>query len=128
MPDKKIKFSAKNKGGRPPLEKNQVRCVRLQPGFSIPEIEELEARAEALGITVIDWVRTAALGQQIKAIPSINRAAYIETAQLAGNLNQLSKKANEGITVGEQLQPLLNELYDSVQKLRAELCGGTRNG
>lgn len=122
------KLKTKNRGGRKQLPANEVRAVRLQPGFSMPEIETLEARAEALGLGVIEYIRAAALGQQIKSVPAVNRAAYAETAQLAGNLNQLSKKANEGGKVDAELAQLLTKVYDNVQALRLALCGGMTHG
>lgn len=117
----------RNRGGRPSLPDSERRIVRLQPGFTMDEIEAVEERAAALGIDSCEWLRTAALGLTVKSVPAINRAAYSELSKLAANINQIAHVANATSAVNtSDLIKTLSEVRIEVQTLRSELIGGSR--
>lgn len=117
--------ATRNRGGRPRLPELEKRVVRVTTQCSIAEADALIEAAERAGLTVAEWLRVAGMGQQIKSIPAINRAAYAELARLAGNLNQLIAAAHKSGSVPmQQLSTILSALRGEVQKLRTELLGG----
>ena len=75
-------------------------------------------------MTPAQWLREAALTRRLPSppVPAINREQYAELARLAANLNQLSKKANEGqaVTISDALLKLTIE---ETKRLRLALLG-----
>lgn len=117
----------RSRGGRPTLPDNERRIVRLQPAFTITEIETLEQRAAALGIQPCEWLRMSALGLAVKSVPAINRSAYSELSKLASNLNQLTHVANATNAFNQSdLVRTLSDTREKVQELRSQLLGGDR--
>lgn len=117
----------RSRGGRPALPDNERRIVRLQPAFTIAEIEALEQRAAALGINPCEWLRMSALGLAVKSVPAINRSAYSELSKLASNINQIAHVANATSAFNpSDLVKTLSETKEKVQELRTELLGGNR--
>lgn len=115
----------KRRGGRKPLPENERRCIRIQPSFTVAEMDEVEQRAEALGVDVAEWLRIAALGATVKSVPSVNRVAYAELSRLAANLNQLAARANStGVMDEAEVISTAKATHAAVQSLRAELLGG----
>jgi hypothetical protein len=122
--EKQLKGSRHSRGGRPRLPEHEKRIVRVTTQCSIAEADELMAAAERAGLKVAEWLRVAGLGQHIKSIPAINRAAYSELSRLAGNLNQLLVAAHKSGSVPlQQLSTILSATRAEVQKLRLELLG-----
>lgn len=117
----------RSRGGRPTLPDNERRIVRLQPAFTLNEIETLEQRAAALGIQPCEWLRVSALGLAVRSVPAINRAAYSELSKLASNINQIAHVANATSAFNDS--DLIKTLLDTqakVQQLRIELLGVNR--
>lgn len=62
--------------------------------FGSLEWAEVEAKAEAAGITPSAWVRQAALNQLPARIPDLNREAWVKLGPALANLNQIARKLN----------------------------------
>ena len=77
-----------------------------------------------MSMTPAQWLREAALTRRLPSppVPAINREQYAELARLAANLNQLSRKANEGqaVTLSDALLKLMIE---ETKRLRLALLG-----
>lgn len=117
----------RKRGGRKALPDELRRCVRVQPSFTIDEFAEVERRAEAMGIDVSEWLRVAALGQTLHAVPAVNRVAYSELSRLASNLNQLAAKANAASIIDAGRVVETTEAVAAIlRKLRLELIGQGR--
>ena len=114
----------KGRGGRPKSNPDAVRIHWINTRVTAPELATIEAKAEAMGMAPAQWLREAALSRRLPSppVPAINREQYAELARLAGNLNQLTRMANEGrpITVADAL---LQRLIDEVGRLRLALIG-----
>ncbi len=114
----------RSRGGRPRLGENEIRCVKVLASFSIPEITEIEERAEKAGLSVGAFLRVTGLDQHVRTVPAINRTTYAELARLAGNLNQLAAAANSGVGLDSQSVVQATEAARiEVQMLRKELLG-----
>ncbi len=117
----------RTRGGRPKNAPGTVREVTIGVRVSPPEYAQLRAKAEQMGLLPAQWLREAALSRRLPSppVPAINRAEYAELARLSGNLNQLTRLANEGgpVTVAGGL---LLSLLDEVKRLRRALLGTVR--
>lgn len=85
--------------GRPKLSPQERRDCRVQAMFTMQERAELEARAEALGLTLSEYIRRRTLGV---ALPpqSADRQTRDKLAtallRIGVNLNQITKHMNAG--------------------------------
>lgn len=89
------------KGGRPKGDPAAVRAVTIGVRVNAAEQEELLRKANDMGMSPAQWLRTAALSRQLppQPIPKANLAAYRELTRLASNINQIAHAANEGRAV-----------------------------
>jgi hypothetical protein len=122
---KTLQTKRKHTGGRPQLTEEQRRCIRVQPSFTLAEFEALEERAAKAGLEISEWLRTAGLGLAINSVPTVNRSAYSELANLASNVSKLTSQTyTTGNVSSDALAKLLIETREKVQFLRSELVGG----
>lgn len=112
--------------GRPRVPDVDRRRIKVSINLNQPEADQLAFKSEDAGMDTAAYIRIAALGNSITAVPAINREAYTELARLAGNLNQLMRHINSDKSVvvnGQQLGTGLEKLRAEVQALRAALLG-----
>lgn len=110
-----------SRGGRP---KNDPRCVRhMTIGVRVNEQEKvaLHHKATSMGMTIAEWLRTAALQRKVPSppIPPINRALYGELARLGVNINQLVRRANSGFLPLDT--NLLLDLCHAITRLQRDI-------
>lgn len=112
--------------GRPRVPDMERRRIKVSINLNHNEAKQLSLRSEDAGMDTAAYIRVAALGNTITAVPKINRETYLELARLAGNLNQLMRHINSSSSVvvnGEQLGAGLKKIHSEVQALRAALLG-----
>ena len=81
-------------------------------------------RAKQAGMPLSAFIRKAALGQKVSALPAINAEQWGRLAGLGSNLNQLAHHANAGAIEG--VDPvMLDELAEAVRQIRLTLMGGS---
>ena len=98
--------------------------MRLTPA----ERAAVEALAQAVHLSVSEWVRRALLGRRMPAsVPIVNREAWKKLGPLAANLNQAVKAIHRGKADPLPLD-LLEQLRREVQALREELRGRDPEG
>ena len=117
----------RGRGGRPrsPDPRTGQVMVRLTPG----ERARLDDLAGAGGVA--EYLRATGLGKQPRiprAVPEINREAWVALAPVLSNFNQLARHANEGGPVGRDLLPVLEAVRAQVVALRAALLGRDEEG
>ena len=116
----------KRRGGRPPSPPETVRTATIGVRVSASEYATLRLKSEHMAMTPGQWLREAALTRRLPSPPvaAINREQYAELGRLAGNLNQLTRLANEGRPV-HVADALLTRLSAEVRTLRLALIGAT---
>ena len=114
----------KRRGGRPRSDPDTVRTDTIGVRVSASEYAALRLKSEAMAMTPAQWLREAALTRRLSTPPvaAINREHYAELGRLAGNLNQLTRLANEGRPV-HIADALLTRLSAEVRALRLALIG-----
>lgn len=117
--------SPKNaKGGRPKGDPAAVRASTIGVRVSPAEFAALRTKAEQMSMTPAQWLREAALTRRLPKppVPEVNREQYAELSRLAGNLNQLARKANQGQAVSVP-DDLLTQMIEETKRLRLALLG-----
>lgn len=111
-------------GGRPRSDPAAVRSATIGVRVSASEYASLRAKAAQMHMTPAQWLREAALTRRLPSPPvaAINREQYAELARLAGNLNQLTRLANEGGNV-KVADALLARMAMEAKRLRLALLG-----
>ena len=114
----------KRRGGRPRSDPEAVRTATIGVRVSASEYAALRLKSEHMAMTPAQWLREAALTRRLPTPPvaPINREHYAELGRLAGNLNQLTRLANEGRPV-HIADALLTRLSAEVRALRLDLIG-----
>ncbi len=125
QPEKRIKKHSK-KGGRPPSAPHTVRRHTIGVRVNEGELVQLKERAQRMGLSPAQWLRTAALDRKIPKppAPAINRALYAELARLSVNLNQLTRAVNIGQLMGNAIpidEPRTLSLLCALQKVIHEV-------
>lgn len=118
-----------SRGGRPRKDPAAVRSLKNGAHFTPAEDLRLRRRAEALGISLAELLREAALGrpipQRIQPDP-IAADQWVELGRLAANLNQLQRAINQGQAEGvppalvEELRQLLHEVREALMGRQPE--------
>ena len=102
-----------------------ARKRRTTVWLSPDEIEHVDEKAEAAGLSRAEFLRRAALGQRVvAAVPDANRTAWAELARTTSNLNQLVYHLNSGNEGDVEVMATLDDLRAEVAALRRELIGG----
>ena len=104
-------------------QRNRPLHIRL----TSDEYQALSQKAEVAGVSLSEWVRRAALEQEIPSKRSeIDVNLYKELTRIGININQLARAANTALNQGycptstpEQWQ----ELYDLLKRLALEVIG-----
>ena len=110
---------------RPPKKPQDCHSKKITVRFRPEELERLQDRADARGVTLSAYLRDAALRRPLPPIvPTVNREAAKQLAKIGINLNQLARRANIG-HVPEREFETLHELLSTLRELRFLLKGKT---
>ena len=114
----------RGKGGRPKIDPAAVRRSTIGVRVSAAEYATLRTRAEDMGLTPAQFLRHTALTRRLPSppVPAVNREQYANLARMAGNLNQLTRRANAGQNV-ILTPPLVQLLRAEINRLRQALLG-----
>ena len=115
-----VEILSKNRGGRPTLDIENSRCVPVYFRFTPSEMALINKRAGNVGLTRAEFCRAACLYRPVRSVPQINKEAYSQLANVANNLNQLTKLAHETQNSSVAVEAI-EQVLESVRVLRAEL-------
>lgn len=98
------------------------RQLRVSIGLEPADLDTVDARAEAAGLSRAAYIRAAVLGHPgIRAVPrphvekSLLGQAVGQLGRIGNNLNQLAHQANAGrVLAPVELEPVLAEVRDTV--------------
>ena len=100
------------KGGRPALPDSERRTHRIGVNVNAAERAIIEAKAEAVGLSVGVYLRQAGVGARLSS--RVNDRVYHQLSRIGVNVNQMARVAN---TTGrlpelEKLQTLLAQILE----------------
>jgi hypothetical protein len=109
--------------GRPKLSPQDKRDSRVQTMFTMRERAELEARAEAVGLTLSEFIRRRTLGVPLPP-QSADRQTRDKLAtsllRIGVNLNQITKHMNAGRHAPPDLPAIVATINTHLQILTAD--------
>jgi hypothetical protein len=111
---------SKNKTGRAStlrVSENEKRTHTVSTRLNQEELSWLDEARSKVKMKRGEFLRSASLYKLPPTVPEINRQAWAELARYGSNLNQISRRLNEGDPLLRNLQ----ELKDLVANLRTSL-------
>lgn len=118
---------------RPLLSPQQLKTT-ASTYLSPTERAQVQAKADAAHLTLAAFLRKAALGQRVHAVPTGNATKWAELARTTSALSNLAKHANAeakrqreqddgGVVLIDVPPDLLADLRAEVEALRRDLLG-----
>lgn len=100
-----MKSDKKHAGGRPALSEEKKKSSTVKVRVSGCEMDAIKSKADALGVTVSQYLRDAALKHEVKKmIITNNRDLNLLTAEvnkIGCNLNQIARRLNASASYRE---------------------------
>ena len=101
---------------RPKKKLDEIKLFQINLRVTLNEQVQLEEIAKTYGLNVVEFVRRRALQRQLPkfTMPGLQRDLLIELSRIGNNINQISKKVNQG---NPNLKGLEEELLNLNKKL-----------
>jgi septal ring factor EnvC (AmiA/AmiB activator) len=103
--------------GRPKKKIEEIKLFQINLRVTLNEQVELEEAAKSHGLNVVEFIRRRALHKQLPkfSMSGLERDLLIELSRIGSNINQMSKKVNQG---NPNLKGLEEELLNLNKKLK----------
>lgn len=86
----------KRKGGRPSLDKDELRTNKVKVGFTDLEFDTIEYKAKQTGKQKANYIHDAALSAKVRSHINDEQVEQVrDLARMGNNLNQIAKRANK---------------------------------
>jgi len=101
---------------RPKKKLDEIRLFQINLRVTLSEQVQLEQIAKTYGLNVVEFIRRRALQKQLPkfTMSGLQRDLLIELSRIGNNINQMSKKVNQG---NPNLKGLEEELLNLNKKL-----------
>ena len=101
---------------RPKKTIEQIKIFQINFRVTLNEQMQLESFAKNYGLNVVEYVRRRALQKQLPkfVMSGLERDLLIELSRIGNNINQMSKRVNQG-------NPNLKGIEDELMILKAKL-------
>lgn len=102
--------------GRPKKKIEEIKLFQINLRVTLNEQVQLEESAKSHGLNVVELIRRRALHKQLPkfSMPGLERDLLIELSRIGNNINQMSKRVNQG-------NPNLKGIEDELMILKAKL-------
>ena len=112
---------------RPKKTEEEKRTHRKSVNFTAKELKTINKKAERLGMSVSEYLRTAALNVKIIQ-PDVDYAKFIAViAKIGSNLNQVAKSLNQGHNFEKSHEMTLNELKIAFEEIKQMIINPPKN-
>ena len=107
--------------------RGETRIAVIPVRFTMTERESVRTAANAMGLSLSEYVRTVACKRRLppSPAPKINREIYEALARIGNNLNQLVRAVHARVVKCVD-GDLLREIRDQVRVLALEVLGAGR--
>ncbi len=105
--------TSKHKGGRPPKAEDDLLRNKMKVGFTDIEYDTVVYKAQQAGRQPPNYVHDAALNAKVKGHITDEQVDQVrDLARMGNNLNQIAKKANQGLlpTIRNQCQQTVDQI------------------
>ena len=102
--------------GRPKKKIEEIKIFQINLRVTLNEQVQLEEASKAHGLNVVEFIRRRALHKQLPkfSMSGLERDLLIELSRIGNNINQMSKRVNQG-------NPNLKGIEDELMILKAKL-------
>jgi hypothetical protein len=108
---------------RPKKKLEEIKLFQINLRVTLNEQVQLEEIAKTYGLNVVEFVRRRALQKQLPkfTMSGLQRDLIIELSRIGNNINQMSKRANQGNPNLKGLENELLDLYKQLNKIKNQL-------
>lgn len=108
---------------RPKKKLEEIKLFQINVRVTLNEQVQLEEIARMYGINVVEFVRRRALQKHLPkfTMSGLQRDLIIELSRIGNNINQMSKRANQGKPNLKGLENELLDLYKQLNKIKNQL-------
>lgn len=108
---------------RPRKTIEQIKIFQINFRITLNEQIQLETFAKNYGLNVVEYVRRRALQKQLPkfTMPGLQRDLLIELSRIGNNINQMSKRVNQGNPNLKGLENDLLILNAKLNEIKSEL-------
>ena len=101
---------------RPKKKLDEIKLLQINLRVTLNEQVQLEEIAKANGLNLVEYIRRRALQKQLPkfVMSGLERDLLIELSRIGNNINQMSKRVNQG-------NPNLKGIEDELMILKAKL-------
>lgn len=106
--------------GRPPKSPDEKRTLRLpQPRVTLPEMLKIEESANAMGLSVSEFIVRRAVGYNVpnRAEPLVPHGLLHELSRIGVNINQIAKHANATGEISAAIIPTAELVRDTLERI-----------
>lgn len=108
---------------RPKKKLDEIKLLQINLRVTLNEQVQLEEIAKTYGLNVVEFVRRRALQKQLPkfTMPVLQRDLLIQLSRIGNNINQMSKKANQGNPNLKVLESELSSLHKQLNEIKNQL-------
>lgn len=114
--------------GRPKKELSHLKIVQVNVRMSAEVYLKVSSNAEALGISVADYVRKLGSGKSLpkRKVNPVDRELFVHLSRIGNNINQLTKIYNSGIRDPFNVKEQLREINGLLAFLKSNISDNDR--
>ena len=108
---------------RPKSTLEELKLIQVNVRFTLSEQVQLEESAKTHGLSLVQYIRVRALKKQLPKFKMsvADQELVIELSRIGNNINQITKKINQGNPNIDDLEDLLLLLMYKLNYIKMEL-------
>lgn len=108
---------------RPRKKLDEIKLFQINLRVTLNEQVQLEEIAKKYGLNVVEYIRRRALQKQLPkfTMSGLQRDLLIELSRIGNNINQMSKRVNQGNPNLKGLEIELVNLYKQLNEIKNQL-------
>jgi septal ring factor EnvC (AmiA/AmiB activator) len=108
---------------RPKKNIEEIKLFQINLRVTLNEQVQLEEIAKTYGLNVVEFVRRRALQKQLPkfTMSGLQRDLLIELSRIGNNINQMSKRVNQGNPNLKGLESELSNLHKQLNEIKNQL-------
>ena len=108
---------------RPRKKLDEIKLFQINLRVTLNEQVQLEEIAKANGLNLVEYIRRRALKKQLPkfTMSGLQRDLLIELSRIGNNINQMSKRVNQGNPNLKGLESELSNLHKQLNEIKNQL-------
>ncbi|UGS21824.1 plasmid mobilization protein [Flavobacterium cyclinae] len=108
---------------RPRKKLDEIKLFQINLRVTLNEQVQLEEIAKANGLNLVEYIRRRALQKQLPkfTMSGLQRDLLIELSRIGNNINQMSKRVNQGNPNLKGLESELSNLHKQLNEIKNQL-------